>query len=310
MIPPFTYFPDKFQFAIRFLILPSMMIFLVAATNQTLPRKLVVIGDSTATAYSASLYPLTGWAQVLSGFFVADSVQVDDKALSGRSSKSFYNEGAWSPIKAALHAGDFVFIQFGHNDEKTSDTTRGTLPATTFKKYLSIYITDVLSKGAVPVLLTPIERNSWKTDGLTLNRTHITVDGDYPKAIRELAVEKKVALIDANELTRVYLEKIGEAAANLLFMNLVAGQWANYPKGDADNTHLQEKGAKAFARLVADDILRQKLDGLDNGIKGAPSGLVEEKSKVQLPKIRLDGARIRFDLKGRVYSLISTFFSR
>jgi len=210
-----------------------------------------VVGDSTASVYASNLYPRTGWAQPLQQYYAAACATVNDRALSGRSSKSFIDEGAWAPVRDALRAGDFVLIQFGHNDEKSEDPLRFTDPATTFRDYLSIYIDDALAHGATPVLLTPIQRNSW--DGTALRETH----GAYPDAIRQLAQARNVALVDATALTTEFLERIGPAASTELFLNLAVGQFPNYPDGNTDNTHLREEGAHAVARLVLSDLARQ-----------------------------------------------------
>jgi lysophospholipase L1-like esterase len=256
-------------------------LFLIAATLVTTKPRLYVIGDSTASIYAASLYPRTGWAQILQSFFIADSVIVADSALSGRSSKSFYDEGHWTPVKNALRKGDYVIIQFGHNDEKTDDAARGTLPGTTFKQYLSIYIDDAIAKGAIPLLATPMMRNSW-ANNTTVSNSHITADGDYPQAMRDLAASKNIALIDATALTKAFFEKIGKDSTTKLFLNLAAGEWPNYPSGNTDNTHLQERGAKAVAQLIVNDIARQKISPLHAWTKGgttalAPSPAVERR---------------------------------
>jgi lysophospholipase L1-like esterase len=212
-----------------------------------------VIGDSTASVYDSDLYPRMGWAQPLQDFFAPACATISDKALSGRSSKSFWDEGAWTPIKGALRAGDFVIIQFAHNDEKSDDAARYTEPFTSYEDYLSRYIDDTLAKGATPILATPINRNQWS--GTTLKDSH----GDYPVAMRQLAEKKKVALVDATLLTKAYFERIGQAATTKLFMNLAAGESPNYPTGNSDNTHLQEKGARLVAQLILADLYRQNL---------------------------------------------------
>jgi lysophospholipase L1-like esterase len=211
-----------------------------------------VIGDSTASVYEANLYPRTGWAQPLQNYFPPACAKVQDKALSGRSSKSFLEEGAWTPINGALHAGDFVLIQFGHNDEKREDTARFTEPFDSFQRYLSTYIDDTLKAGATPILLTPIERNNW-SDG-KLKSTH----GDYPEAVRKLGEMRKLTVVDMTQLTHAYLERLGQQASTELFMNLAAGESPNYPSGNSDNTHLQEKGARAVADLALAELARQR----------------------------------------------------
>jgi lysophospholipase L1-like esterase len=255
------------------LLLIFPLLFISATLVTTKPR-LFIVGDSTASIYALSLYPRTGWAQILQNFFITDSVIVADSAVSGRSSKSFYDEGRWTPIKNSLRKGDYVIIQFGHNDEKTDDAARGTLPGTTFKQYLSIYIDDAVAKGAIPILATPIERNNWSSNTV-LKSTHITADGDYPQAIRDLAATKKIDLIDATALTKSLFEKIGKDSTTKLFLNLAAGESPNYPSGNTDNTHLQERGAKAVAQLVVNDIARQKISPLCTWIKGGSVALAQ-----------------------------------
>ena len=178
---------------------------------------------------------------------------VSDKALSGRSSKSFYDEGAWTPVRTALGAGDYVLIQFGHNDEKSDEPTLYTDPQTTYKQYLTKYISDARAKQAVPVLLTSINRNSWS--GTKLNDTH----GAYPPAVRELAAALDVDLIDMTALTKQYFERLGPSETNKLFMNLAVGQFPNYPNGNSDNTHLQEIGARKIGQLAMFDAYGQRL---------------------------------------------------
>jgi lysophospholipase L1-like esterase len=210
-----------------------------------------VIGDSTASVYTSDLYPRMGWAQPLQEYFTPACATIQDKALSGRSSKSFFDEGDWTPIKAALRAGDIVLIQFGHNDEKSDDPIRFTDPFTTYEMYLSIYIDDSLAKGATPILLSSINRNSWSNG--VLSDTH----GNYPVAVRQLAAAKKVALCDATALTKTYFTRLGQTATTALFMDLAPGQFPNYPTGNTDDTHLQDKGAHTIAQLILADMYRQ-----------------------------------------------------
>ena len=212
-----------------------------------------VIGDSTASIYANDLYPRMGWAQPLQDYFAPACATIQDRAISGRSSKSFFDEGAWTPVRDALRTGDYVLIQFGHNDEKSDDPTRFTEPFTTFSAQLSIYLDETRARGATPVLLTPINRNNWT--GASVRDTH----GDYPVAMRQLAAARDVALIDSTALTKTYFERLGQAATTELFMDLAVGEFANYPSGNVDNTHLQEGGARAIAELILADFARQAL---------------------------------------------------
>lgn len=213
-----------------------------------MPR-LFVIGDSTAASYPAEREPLTGWAQVLQDYFDPGKLIVHDKARSGRSSKSFMEEGAWADVRACLRPGDYVLIQFGHNDEKKQDKSRYTEPESTYREYLMTYVQETRESGATPFLATPIERNVW-LDGATLRQTH----GAYPDAVRAVARQADVALIDMQALTKQLLEEMGSTEAGTLFMNLKPGQWPRYPEGSSDNTHLQTRGAHAICRLFVERI--------------------------------------------------------
>jgi lysophospholipase L1-like esterase len=214
---------------------------------------LFVIGDSTAAAYPAERYPLTGWAQVLPRYFDPALLRVADRARSGRSSKSFIEEGAWAAVLAEVKAGDYVLIQFGHNDSKAQDPKRYTEPRGTYLDFLRQYIDDTRAKGATPLLATSINRNTW-TEGVFQDS-----NGDYPPAMRELAKESGVPLIDLHQRTRELIEKLGPVEAAGLFMNLDAGVWPRYPEGKEDNTHLQEKGAHAVAKLFVEEVRRIEL---------------------------------------------------
>ena len=233
----------------------SISVLKVAVSASSSARTIFVIGDSTASFYSPDRYPRTGWAQVFQPFFNSDSISVSDKALSGRSSKSFYfDPGGWRVVLPAIKKGDFLFIQFAHNDEK-SDTTLHTDPSTTFKQYLSIYIDSAKSRGAYPVLLTPIHRNNWSGD--LISDSH----GDYPPAMRELATEKNVPLIDLHLKTKARWEELGkDFVTNNIYMNLPVDVYPNYLTGNSDNTHLQEEGAYEVCNMVINGINELKDD--------------------------------------------------
>jgi len=225
-----------------------------AATSAT--PTIYIIGDSTASLYDSDVYPRMGWAQPLQEYFTPACAKIQDKALSGRSSKSFYNEQAWTPIKNALRPGDFVLIQFGHNDEKDANQypELHTDPQTTYKQYLSIYIDDTTAKGGTPILITSVTRNSWS--GATLTDSHM----GYPPAMRELAAAKHVSLVDGTKLTMSYIMRIGQATATKnVYLNLSPGDSPNYPTGVSDSTHLQDKGAHVFAEILLADMYRQVL---------------------------------------------------
>ncbi|HQM50882.1 MAG TPA: GDSL-type esterase/lipase family protein [Candidatus Hydrogenedentes bacterium] len=215
--------------------------------------RLYVIGDSTAASYPPERYPLTGWGQVLQEFFDPEVIQVENRARSGRSAKSFMEEGAWARVVDELSRGDYVLIQFGHNDSKVHDPARYTDPDTTYRGYLITYIQETREKGAIPIVLTSINRNAWT--GETVMEDTL---GGYPETARDVAREMDVPLIDLHALTRGLFESLGREKTSALFMNLKKGAFPNYPEGYADNTHLQERGARVVAQLAAEAIARWK----------------------------------------------------
>ncbi|MFL1012463.1 GDSL-type esterase/lipase family protein [Flavisericum labens] len=212
---------------------------------------LFLIGDSTCSDYNASVFPRTGWGTTIGEYFDNGGINFDNRAKSGRSSKSFYDEGSWTPVINDIQSGDFLIIQFGHNDEKTSDPVRYTDPYTTYQEYLKKYIDEARAKGAYPILATSIYRNYWNGDGATMKDSH----GDYPPAMRTLATEEDVPLVDAHVLSKTLFESLGKTYTTYeVFMNLEVGEFPNYPSGNSDNTHLQENGAYKMSEVIANDL--------------------------------------------------------
>ncbi|WP_418027993.1 rhamnogalacturonan acetylesterase [Paenibacillus sp. JJ1722] len=217
--------------------------------------RLFLAGDSTVTDQDASGYPYTGWGQALPALFKHD-VCVDNHAVSGRSSKSFVDEGRLGVILGEIKAGDFLFIQFGHNDQKP-DPERATEPFTTYKEHLRLYIDGARSHGATPVLVTPVHRRYFSEDG-TLSDTH----GDYVTAVRELAEEANVPLIDLSARTQELYEQLGPEESKELFMWLLPGEYMNFSGGLEDNTHFHENGAVRIADMVVDAVKELDLQPL------------------------------------------------
>lgn len=230
------------------------------------PVKVYLIGDSTVADYTGDYddkdymttrYPVTGWGQVFQPFMradslsqirniiKADSVVVVDKARGGRSTRTFFEEGRWAEVYNALQKNDVVMMQFGHNDAAENKPERYTnVPA--YKEYLRLYVHQTRQKGALPILITPVNRNyPWK-DGKLSN-----VHGDYPQAVKDVARELNVPLIDLTKLSiDAFTAKGQEYVTSNYFMNLPAGKYEAYPDGQKDNTHFQPEGARAVAQLV------------------------------------------------------------
>jgi lysophospholipase L1-like esterase len=189
-------------------------------------------GDSTVTDQEAAGYPYAGWGQMLPHYFNA-SAAVSNHAKSGRSSKSFVDEGRLEAIFQAIRPNDYLFIQFGHNDQKP-DEERRTEPDTTYKHYLKMYIDGARERGAVPVLITPVHRRIFDEKGRIVN-TH----GDYLQAVKELGQSEQVPVIDLAEKTRRLYEAYGDEPSKKLFLWAVPGEFPNHPAGARDNTHFQ-----------------------------------------------------------------------
>ncbi|WP_416234449.1 rhamnogalacturonan acetylesterase [Paenibacillus sp. JNUCC31] len=225
----------------------------ITLANQTMT--VFLAGDSTVTDQPESGYPYCGWGQLLPAQFKHD-VAVDNHAQSGRSSRSFINEGRLDAMMEHIKPEDFLFIQFGHNDEKPGPE-RGTEPFTTYKQYLKKYIDAAREAKAHPVLVTPVHRRYFADDG-TLTDTH----GDYIVAVRELAEEEGVPLIDLAERSRLLFEQAGVEGSKEDFMWVLPGEFVNFPAGVEDNTHFQERGAHRLAAQVAEAIRELRLQPL------------------------------------------------
>ncbi|MFI1026526.1 rhamnogalacturonan acetylesterase [Streptomyces sp. NPDC020951] len=208
------------------------------------PRTLYIAGDSTAAQKYADAAPETGWGMALP-FFLQTDRPVANHAVNGRSSKSFVDEGRLDAVLAAIRPGDFLLIQFAHNDEKTTDPTRYTEPWTTYQDYLRLYIGGARAKGARPVLATPVERRRFDADGNALP-TH----GEYPAAMRALAAAEQVALLDIQALSLALWQELGVEETKTYF---------NWTATEQDNTHFNPPGAIAVARLVTRELLRTRV---------------------------------------------------
>ena len=223
------------------------------------------IGDSTmANKKDPDRNPEHGWAQVLQPFF-KDNIVVENKAVNGRSTKSFINENRWDSIYKKLKKGDYVFIEFGHNDEKIEDSTRFTNPHTSYRYNLIKFVKESREKGAIPILLTSIARRNFNQKGV-LVPTH----GEYPLETRLVAQEYKVPFIDLEYLTELLEQSYGPEKSKQLHLHFKAGENAYYDKDKADDTHLSLLGATKIAQIVVDQIKTiqdSSLEKLKTGIK-------------------------------------------
>lgn len=202
-------------------------------------------GDSTVKQNGIETYPQTGIGQVFERFIRRYEVQVENYAENGRSTKQFIDEGRLAVIYDRIKEGDFLFIQFGHNDEKIQDPARYTDPDTDFPVNLGKFVNVARNKKATPVFITPLTR--YGGDPADEMYNHVR----WAESMRRTAKKLDVALIDLTAMSKALVAEKGEAARTTYYMNLPAGVYPHFPQGQRDNSHLQPAGALAFAGLIA-----------------------------------------------------------
>ncbi|MBW1655376.1 rhamnogalacturonan acetylesterase [Flavobacterium quisquiliarum] len=226
-----------------------LLAFLITSLSFAQKTSLYCIGDSTmANKKDPDRNPEHGWAQVLQSFF-KDDIVVVNKAVNGRSTKSFINEKRWDSIYNKLKKGDYVFIEFGHNDAKIEDSLRYTNPHTAYRHNLIRFVKESREKGAIPILLSSIARRNFNEKGV-LVPTH----GDYPLETRLVAQEYKVPFIDLEYYTELLEQSYGPEKSKQLHLHFKAGENAYYDKDKADDTHLSLLGATKIAQIVINQI--------------------------------------------------------
>jgi len=208
--------------------------------------KIFLAGDSTIAIKEIKAFPETGWGMPFV-YFWDSTVTVVNKAKNGRSTSSFRKEGLWKQIMDEASEGDYVFIQFGHNDEVPTKKTYTT--ETEFSNNLTTYIAETRAKKATAILLTPVARRKFDSTG-KIEGTHEL----YSQIVRDVAVKEKVALIDLDRKSQALLQSFGVENSRLLFLQLKKGEHPNYPDGKEDNTHFSELGARLMAQIVLQEI--------------------------------------------------------
>jgi pectinesterase len=254
----------------KLFLLVGLFLMLTAFVTDKAPITIFMIGDSTmANKNITGGNPERGWGMVLQGFFSEDVV-IDNHAVNGRSSKSFIDEGRWDAVLSKIKKGDYVFIQFGHNDEK-ANPDRHTDPGTTFDENLRRFVRETRERGGIPVLFNSIVRRNFRRpndeaiakdarneagaskneeEGTVLYDTH----GAYLDSPRNVAKEMGVTFIDMNKITHDLVEGLGPNDSKKLFMWVEPNKVPAFPKGREDNTHLNVYGAKVVAGLAVEAI--------------------------------------------------------
>ena len=234
-----------------------------------------MIGDSTMANKPTDDNPERGWGQLFPDY-MSDEVDIQNHAVNGRSTKSFIAEHRWDTVMSRLKAGDYVMIQFGHNDQKADDSNRSAPAHTLYKDNLIRFVNDIRSKGATPILITPVMRRKFDADGKFVDQ-----HGDYPGVVKEVAGMMNVALIDLHQSSETLIVKEGVENSRRFFLNIPAGHFKNYKGKEEDNTHFSEYGASSMASLVCQAIKDQHLP-IERYLK--PSAF-KEKFAFELPKI-------------------------
>jgi lysophospholipase L1-like esterase len=259
---------------LRYIVTASLLVLMSFVLAPPKHIKVYLIGDSTVCLYNKAQFPIHGWGMPFANYFDA-SVSIDNRAKGGRSTRTFLSENRWQPIADSLQAGDYVLIQFGHNDEaKEPQFAARYTPVEDYKTNLIKFITETRSKNAIPVLITPVSRRNFDKDG-KIKETHL----EYSKAVREVGEQYKTPVIDLDERSRALLQQLGPENSKLLFMELDSTENPNYPEGRHDNTHFNEFGARRIAELVLQEIKRLNIELADRIVKGDNKATVNPQAK-------------------------------
>ncbi|MCF6404295.1 glycosyl hydrolase family 28 protein [Chitinophaga filiformis] len=239
------------------------------------PPRVFMIGDSTMANKPLEDNPERGWGQLFP-LFLQKGVTVKNYAVNGRSTKSFINEHRWDSVLAQLKPGDWLIIQFGHNDSKKDDPKRFAAPDGEYKDNLLRFVREARAKGANPILITPVQRRKFDEKGAFADQ-----HGDYPRVVREVAASNKVPLIDLHKSSEALLVQHGVQGSEKLFKTTGPGHYTTLPNGVTDNTHFNTYGATLVAGLVAREI-KEKHIGLEKYLEQT---VFEGKYRFELPEI-------------------------
>ncbi|MBD5266165.1 MAG: rhamnogalacturonan acetylesterase [Bacteroides sp.] len=259
------------------LALPAMAVAQVPSDTITV----FMVGDSTmADKPLDKENQERGWGQMLP-IYLEGAIKVDNHAVNGRSSKSFIDEGRWDKVREQIRPGDYVIIQFGHNDEKAKSPDRYTVPGSTFDANLKKFVSETREKGGTPILMNSIVRRNFPANGIAAAQTDdrqktwkkglenypaegdtlVDTHGDYRIAPRNVAEEMDVVFVDMNALTHELVQGLGRDNSRDLFMWMPVGKYEFAPQGRIDNTHLNVYGGIVVSRLAV-NALAEKVPAL------------------------------------------------
>lgn len=230
----------------------SISLLLPLQANELKPVQLHLVGDSTMSDKPNLAYPERGWGQLLPQFFTPQ-LTVVNHAANGRSTRRFLNEGRWQLLLSELRPGDYVLIQFGHNDSKQSDPARYAAADSDYQSYLQQFIAEVRERGATPMLASSVCRRNFADDG-SLTRDLAA----YADAAAKVATDAKVSFFDLQQLSCDLWQQLGKDAAQPYFIQVPADLYAKFPDGTVDNTHLSVQGASKMAQFFVRDLKAQQ----------------------------------------------------
>ena len=262
------------KYIVLSVIAALVLVFSAAVEDKT--TTIFIIGDSTAAKKDLSTgSPERGWGMALQCYFDSAYIRVDNHAVNGRSSKSFIDEGRWDKVLSAMKPGDYVIIQFGHNDEKPA-VERHTDPGSTFDYNLAKFVRETRERGGIPILMNPVVRrnfaqkplkndddeklrNTTFADGSKLVEGDSLIDthGLYKVAPRDVARRMNCHFIDANQITHDLEQSLGVEASKKLHMWYKPGEEPSLPQGRQDNTHYNIYGAQVVAKLLAEALIEE-----------------------------------------------------
>lgn len=237
----------------RSLLTVCLLAALAAGVSAKEPVTIHLAGDSTMAEKLPERRPETGWGEALHKFFREDRVRVSNHAKNGRSTRLFIEQKHWQTLLDSLKKGDYVFIQFGHNDSAKDRPDRYT-PPEDYRANLVRFVREVRGRKATPVLFTPVMRRRFTKEGVFQD-----AHGVYPDIVREVAAELKAPLIDMHRTSGRVLVGYGPEESRKLFLQLKPGENPNYPNGVEDNTHFNPRGAEEMAALAVEGIRERRL---------------------------------------------------
>jgi lysophospholipase L1-like esterase len=208
---------------------------------------LYLVGDSTmADKVDPEHNPERGWGQELPRFVDTLRLAVRNHAANGRSTKRFLDEGRWDSVMARVRPGDYVLVQFAHNDGHAPDPARYVNAHTGFRRNLERMVADARARGATPILASPVVRRYFNDAGVLAD-----AHGAYGYVLRRVAVERRVAFVDLQLATEDLVASLGPERSKALYLWVAEGEFPRFPRAKQDNTHFRAAGAAAVARLAA-----------------------------------------------------------